>query len=292
LALQQIVAAKYKKQTGRSLDLADYTKGQAEEDKRSLSKREQITVRTAQQALTVTKSEFEAAISSFVAQAEMLCESAMDEAKVSPKQIAGVFLVGGTTRVPSIKDSVKRVFGKEPISTVNVDEVVALGAALYAAHKSDQQYLSSAQQTAISEIQFSEVTNFCFGTLIRSRDVARNKDNLANVVLIEKNAKIPCSVTQSFYTVFDGQSKVDCSVTQSIAPEQDPRFVKMIWEGYLDLPEGRPAKQEIKITYGFDENNIMTCKFVDVATGKEMVINLSPGAKENKASDVDRFLVE
>jgi molecular chaperone DnaK len=291
-ALQQIVAAKYQSKIGKKLNLDDYTKGRAEEDKKSLSKRDNINIRVAQQTVEVTKEEFESSISSFIAQAEMLCESAMEEAKASPETVEGVFLVGGTTRVPIVRQSVKRTFGKEPTSTVNVDEVVALGASIYAAHKSDQRHLSEPQKAAISAIHFSEVTNFCFGTLIANYDLTRNRPVLSNAVIIEKNTKIPCSVTRTFTTTRDGQTAVDCSVSQSIAAETDPRFVKMIWEGNLDLPPGRPAGQEIIVTYGFDANNLMSCRFKDAATGVERTINLSPHAKSDGGADIDRFLVE
>lgn len=291
-ALQKIVADKYKALTGRALHLADYSKNNAEDDKKSLSKRDQVVARVAQQVIQIPRKEFETAISSFIAQAEMLCESAMDEAGVTPADLGGVFLVGGSTRVPIVLESVKRVFAKEPISTVNVDEVVALGASLYAAYKSDRKHLSSAQQAAVSAIKFSEVTNFCFGTLIATYDDIREKRSMANSVLIQKNEKIPCSVTEPFYTVSDGQESVRCVVTQSIAVESDPRFVKTIWEGDLSLPPARPAGQEIQVTFGFDANNVMTCKFVDIGTSKEVNIDLNPDAKGAATVNIDKFMVE
>lgn len=291
-ALQKIVSDKYRLQTGKTLHPADYSKNNAEEDKKSLSKREQVVTRVAQQVIQIQRQEFETVISSLIAQAEMLCESAMDEAGVAPNDLSGVFLVGGSTRVPAVRDSVKRVFAQEPTSSVNVDEVVALGAALYAAYKSDRKHLSSAQQAAVSAIKFSEVTNFCFGTLMTTYDEGRAKRVEANSVIIKKNDKIPCSVTKPFYTVTDGQESVRCVVTQSVAVESDPRFVKTIWEGDLSLPPGRPAGQEIEITFGFDANNVMTCKFVDVGTRKEVVVDLRPDAKADATINIDKFLVE
>jgi len=291
-ALQKIVADKYKLLTGNDLDLIDYSKNSAEEDKKSLSKRDRVSTRVAQQIIQIDRSDFETAISRFVAQAEMLCESAMDEAGISPPNLSGVFLVGGSTRVPAIKASVTRVFGMEPLSTVNVDEVVALGAALYAAYKSDRTHLSSAQKASVSSIKFSEITNFCFGTIVSRFDQGRSKDIEANAVMINKNEKIPCTVTKSFYTVFDGQESVRCVVTQSVAPESDPRFVKTIWEGNLSLPPGRPSNQEIQVTFGFDANNVMTCKFVDVATRKEVAVDLRTEAQGSKSANVDKFLVD
>lgn len=291
-ALQKLVVDKFKSQTGQILNLNDYPKNNAEEDKKSLSKRDRVSTRVAQQIVQIERQEFESAISRFIAQAEMLCESALDEAEVSPSGLAGVLLVGGSTRVPAIRASVARVFGMEPTSTVNVDEVVALGAALYAAYKSDRAHLSTTQKAAVSAIKFSEITNFCFGTIVSRYDENRAKRITANTVLIRKNEPIPCAVTDSFYTVSDGQDSVRCVVTQSVAPESDPRFVKTIWEGDLSLPPGRPANQEIRVTFGFDANNVMTCKFEDVATKKEVTVDLRPGAQDGQTTNINKFLVD
>ena len=291
-ALQDLVAKKYKAKTGFELDRSLYSKNDAEEDKKSLGKRPKVLARVGQEVIDVTRTEFEASISSYIAQAEMLCETAIEEARDAVGAVSGVFLVGGTTRVPAVRESVRRVFGVEPTSTVNVDEVVALGASLYAAYKTDRSALSTVQRAAVSTIKFSEVTNFCFGTLMRTSDPARNTMILANDVIIEKNAKIPCSVTKTYYTIREDQDAVDCTVTQSVDSERDPRFVKKIWEGELPLPKGRPADQPINVTYGFDANNVMSCTFRDVGSEKEMVIDLRPNGQSGATVNIDKFLVE
>ena len=101
----------------------------AEEDKKELSKRETITTRVNRKAITVTRAEFDELISAKVTQAEMLCESTLQEAGLKPSDIKGVLCAGGSTRIPQVQASIKRVFKQEPIFKANVDEVVALGAA-------------------------------------------------------------------------------------------------------------------------------------------------------------------
>jgi molecular chaperone DnaK len=290
--LEKIVRRKFRDITSNALNDADFSKSAAEEAKKTLSRRDYVNVRVAQQTIRVERVEYEEAISSLIAQSEMLCESAIEEAGINVGDIKGVFLAGGSTRVPMVRKSVERIFQREPISTVNVDEVVALGAALYAAYKSDKQQLSTNQKAAISSIKFSEVTNFCFGTLMRAENSARGTEELQNSVIINKNEKIPCAVTESFFTISDGQEVVQCRVTQSVAPEKDPRFVKIIWSGELELPPGRPKGQEIQITYGFDENNLMTCSFKDVATGRDIKVNLSSQNDIKKNSGIEKFMVE
>ena len=124
-------------------------------------------------------------------------------------------------------------------------------------------------------------------------NAAREEVKLSNSILIHKGEKIPCSVTESFYTTHDGQKAVNCKITESTAPETDQRFVTIIDEITLNLPEGRPKGQEIKITYAYDENQIMECTVLDVETGKEAKKDLTLLSKqEESGSKIERFMVE
>ena len=293
VALCGIVARKYKDATGEDMDPDDYTTNAAEEDKKSLSRREQVLAKAGRKIIEVRRDEFEEAISAKVTQAELVCESTLDEAGIEPSSVKGIFLAGGSTRIPLVRESVQRVFKREPTATVNVDEIVALGATLYAAYKGDKSKLSAIQRHSIEKIKVSESTSKCFGTISVRHDEARDEVRLANSILIRKGEKIPCSVKESFYTVHDGQDSVNCRVTESTAAETDPRFVKIIWEGDLELPSGRPANQEIRVTFAYDDNQIMKCSFKDVASGRETKIDLSMATADQVDSTViDKFLVE
>lgn len=293
LKMKELVYRKYKETTGEELEKEDFTKGEAEEQKKSLSQRESIKVRVARKNIDVSRSEFEEVISSLVTQAEMLCESTIEEAGLELRDLAGVFLVGGSTRIPLVKQSVQRVFGMEPTDSVNVDEVVALGAALYAAFKADKSTMTSVQKQSIEKIKVSESTGKCFGTISFGYDKAREEPKLSNSIIIRKGEKIPCSVTKSFFTMYDGQEAVECTVTESTASETDPRFVKIIWEGKLDLPGGRPENQEIKVTFSYDDNQIMKVSFLDVATSRETKKDLSfADSEKSDINEIDKFLVE
>ncbi|TXS90795.1 Hsp70 family protein [Parahaliea maris] len=288
-----IVKRKYAQITGDPLDDEDFTLNDAEEEKKSLSKRKSVTLKVNRKLIEISREEFEEGISTLIAQAEMLCESTIEEAGISPCDIREIFLAGGSTRVPLVRESVTRVFGKEPTASVNVDEVVAMGAALYAAYKGDKSKLTETQKHSIGKIRVSESTSKCFGTIAVTYDQHRDQPTLSNSVIIMKGEKIPCSVTESFYTMSDGQTSVACRLTESTAPETDPRFVKIIWEGALELPPGRPEGQEIKVTYAYDENQIMKCAFVDVATNRRTDIDLSmSGSDDGQAISIEQFTVE
>jgi len=292
--LIKLVFSKYKDLTGDDLEKEDFTKTDAEEEKKSLSKRDKVVIRVNKKIIEVTKLEYEEKIEGLIAQAEMLCETTVDEANIKISDLNGVFLVGGSTRTPSVLKSVKDLFQQEPISTANVDEVVALGAALYAAHKGDKSNLSSIQKKAIEKITVTESTSKCFGTIAIGVNENRETRELQNFTLIKKGEKIPAKKIDSIYTSIDNQTTVSCRVTESINEETDPDFVKIIWQGDLDLPSGRPEGQEIKVTYEYDQNQIMKCSFVDVETNKKTKVDLSMTNKNEKRdeSEIDKFLVE
>jgi len=288
-ALCNLVKQKFKAQTGEDLDDADFTKNDAEEEKKSLSKREKIVCRVAKQMIEITREEFEVAISSYISQAQMVCEAVTDEVNLRPDQLKGVFLVGGSTRIPAVLESVRKTFNQEPVSTANVDEVVALGAAIYAAYKSDRSGLNAVQKKAVEKIQVDERTAMCFGTLIFNGA----SGGLINDVIIPKNEKVPCTVTRTYTTISDGQESIDITITESRAVETDPTFVKKIKEGNLDLPSGRPAGQEIKVEYSFDANQIMNCSFTDVATDRNTTFAIAhTQSHEVSSNEIDKFMVE
>ena len=295
LVVQKIVQEKYKKETGETLEVEDYTKTDAEEDKKSLSKREKVLTRINKKNIEITRDEFNVGIASLISQTVMLCEVSLQEAELEKSDLQGVMLVGGSTRVPKIIESVKTTFEMEPIDTANVDEVVALGAALYAAYKSDKVNLNAIQKKSIEKIKVGEVTAKTFGTIAISADNVQQEERKINSIIIEKNEKIPCSVTKPFYTSHNNQTKLRCTVTESITPETDPKFVDIIWEGELNLPEGRPANQEIKISFSYDVNQIMHCEFTDIETGRKTEVDIQMGSSDdnpNGDNNTNKFLIE
>ena len=94
--------------------------------------------------------------SALVAQTEMLCETILSDQNIAAEDLQEVFLVGGSTRIPLVEKTVERVFKKKPTKSVNVNEVVVLGASLYAAYKGDQSKLSTVQKTSVNKIKVTD----------------------------------------------------------------------------------------------------------------------------------------
>ena len=289
--LWDLIASKYKEEVGSDITKEDFPINDVEEEKKSLSGRKRTTVEIDRELIDVTRLEFEESISSLMAQIEMMCETTLDEADITPEDITSVFLAGGSTRIPCVVECAKKVFKQEPISTVNVDEVVALGACLYAAYKSDGASLSEIQKKSVSKLNVSEVTNEYLGTISVGFSESKGED-LVNSILIQKGQSLPCSATETYHTLFDGQDKVSCTITESKSPETNPKFVKIIHEQELELPPNRPAGQKIEVTYSYDENQMVHASFKDVASGKETTISLNKSSGESTQSEIDKFLVD
>ena len=160
------------------------------------------------------------------------------------------------------------MFGKPPLKLINPAEAVALGAALQAAillEKDGIGNLSPEVGEPIGKIDLTDVTNHSYGTTcVETGPGAEYR--LKNDIIIQKNARIPCSVTKEYLILHDNQTEVDCDVTQGEG--EDPEFVKMIRSGTLSVPPGRKKGCEVAVTFSYDANQIMACEFKDVESGR------------------------
>jgi len=241
----------------------------------------------------ITRQEFERAISSLIAKTEMRVETALDDLDLKPEDIDEVLLVGGSSRVPAVKDSLKRQFGKEPSEGVNLDEAVALGAAIYAGLRADKGNLKPMQREKLSKVSVVDVANHYYGTISMHRDDELGTEDLRVSIIIPKNTPLPCSNTDTFYTRRAGQQYVNCRVTQSADMESDPDFVNIILEKELGpLPPGRPAQQPLEVTYSYDLNQTMHVKFLDVESGKVFEETLTLGDKKGSTISVPDFRID
>lgn len=295
--LRQLVADRYAAETGSELAPEDYTRNDAEEDKKSLSRRDKVQTRVTgaggRVVVEILRADFEEAISALIAQTEILCETAIEDADVRLDEIKAVILAGGSTRIPTVQQSVERVFGIAPTLFGNPDEAVALGAALYAGYRADAANLNTVQRSAVAKIKVAEITSKYFGTITLGFNSARADHEEQNDVLIAKGQQIPCSVQRTYYTVAEGQTEVNCRVTESATPETDPRFVRILDTIALTLPPDRPAEQPIEVTFSYDENQQMKCAFKDIESGETQNIELNLGGDgEADDADVARFIVE
>lgn len=241
----------------------------------------------------VTREEFEQACGTLIARTEMRVETALDNLDLDPEDVDHVLLVGGSSRMPMVKRSLTRIFNREPLESVNPDEAVALGAALYAGLKMDSGVLNAVQRESLSSFNVVDCANHYYGVIVAQDDVERMRRDLAVDILINKGERLPCSVEKEFGTVSDNQRTVNCRVTQSAEKETDPDFVNVILDEQLGpLPEGRPRGCPVKITYSYDLNQIMKVVFEDVQSGKKFEAELKPENVGSDVPDIPDFTIE
>jgi len=292
----EILEQSYKEKFGSELinsdeDRAKY-EDEAEDVKKTLSRR-----RVAKKMLygpagsvkaEITREMFEEAISSLTARTDILLEVALEEAGVKPSGIDKVLLVGGSTRIPLVQKRMEKMFGFAPEATVNVDECVALGAALHAGltmlrEKPDA--VPAGISSGLRDIQLTDVCNHSYGTICAPVDKETGRRVIENRIILKKNTPLPCESTQMFYTMSEGQKAVEVNITQG--EDTDVKYVNKIATHKFKLPAGRPAKCPIKVTYSYDVNQRMHCKFQDLESGRVLEVDFYLGQDgEMSQSDI------
>ena len=225
--------------------------------------------------IEITKAQFEKSIQIYLEKIKMLMEEALDTAGCSHQQISETLLVGGSTRIPCVIETIKKIMKKTPKKGVNVDEAVASGAAIYAGLLSKKD-LNAAQKKSLNKVELQDICNLYLGTYALIKDPERNMFVKINSIIIPRDTKLPCSKTERYTTTHDGQEQIDCSVTQSEGPEKDVEFIFELHNEKLDLPKGRPAGQPIDVTYSYDQSGVVHCQFLDVNSKKKYEIEIKP----------------
>jgi len=223
----------------------------------------------------VTREMFEEAISSLMSRTDILVEVALEEAGLKPSKINKVLLVGGSTRIPFVQQRLEKMFGTAPETAVNVDECVALGAALHAGltmirEKSD--VVPAGVSNGLKDINLTDVCNHSYGTICAPIDKETGRRVIENRIILKKNTPLPCDSSQTFYTLTEGQTNLEVTITQG--EDTAVEYVNKIATHKFKLPPNRPADRPIKVTYSYDVNQRMHCKFEDVESGKALEVNL------------------
>ncbi len=309
-AVMGIMEKTYKAETGGSLITDDESRArlavEAESLKRTLSRRPNATALlygdSGQCKFKISREDFEEEISPLMARIGMLVEDVLDEAETEPEEVNSVLLVGGSTRLPAVQSRLEKIFGFPPTSAVNVDECVALGAAIHAGLRLMEESPSKvdgAVASGLRDIGLKEVCSHCYGTLAQNLDENTGRQVLENDVLIKKNTPIPCKVTRTYYTAGEGQTQVDARVTQHPIASRDADLVNVVAFGSLQLPPGRPAGQPVEVTYSYDADQRMHCVFEDENSGKKLELDIDTQAGSlggeklrQKAAELEGFTVD
>jgi len=215
--------------------------------------------------LNISRSQFERLIDPLVERCRKPVEQALKDAKLSPKDIDEVVLVGGSTRVPLVQELVKKLFnGKEPHKGVNPDEVVSVGAAIQGAIIAGD----------VKDVVLLDVTPLSLGI---------ETEGGVMTALIERNTTIPVTKAETFSTAADNQTAVTVRVFQGERPmASDNRLLDQFnLEGLPPAPRGIP---QIEVAFDIDVNGILSVSAKDKSSGKQhkVTIQQSSGLSEEE----------
>lgn len=249
----------------------------------------------------ITRDQFSQLIASYIARIEMLIETAMEETSDTIDSIDSILLVGGSSRIPAVQSMLKSMFNKEPTQVGNLDQSVALGGAIYAGLKmmeTNPSQVDSNIAAGLKDVKLGEVSSHYFGTVSVGRDDILEKDILQNSIIIKKNTPIPCSKTETYYTMVEGQKQIRATVTQSSDETNDIALVTEIAEGIFELPPGLPPQAPIDITFSYDSDSVITAIFEHKESGKRLQFKGNPktgfASKQsvNSSASLDDFTIE
>jgi molecular chaperone DnaK len=215
--------------------------------------------------MTITRAKLESLLGDLLERLRKPCLAAIEDAKLKPSDIDEVVLVGGSTRMPSVQQICRDVFGKDPNKSINPDEVVAVGAAALA-HE-----LTKGKD---SDILLLDVTPLTLGI-----------ETLGGVMtkLIPRNTTIPHTKGETFSTAADNQTEVTIHVLQGEREfAKDNRTLGTFnLTGIAPAPRGMP---QIEVEFNIDANGILNVKATDKGTGKSQNIEIkgSSGLSEDE----------
>ncbi len=233
--------------------------------------------------MSITRGIFEGLIRDMVESTRPLCKQVLKDAGITHEDLETVVLVGGSTRIPMVRQLVEEAFLQEPVHSVNPDEVVAMGAAIAGSVVSGQR----------KDLVLLDVTSLTMGV-----------ETLGGVMapIIAKNSPLPIKRSKMFTTAVDNQQVVGIHVLQGERDlaEDNRSLARFELVGINPAPRGVPR---VEVSFSIDANGILFVNAKDAVTGKhqEMTVNPSGGlsdedirelirdARQSRESDRDRI---
>jgi molecular chaperone DnaK len=213
--------------------------------------------------MTLTRADFNKMVMDLVQRTFKVCDEALQQARMTPAEVDGVILVGGPTRLPIVRNSVRHYFQREPNIDVDPDLVVALGAAIQADALLDASTATYLLDVTPQTLRLGTVSGF-------------------TEVVIERNTSIPIDRTRTFVTARDNQDKVKIRVYQGESRKASE--CQMLGEfEFAGLRQAVRGEVKVEVTFEIDTDGIVNVSARDVETGQKAstAITLSGGLSDD-----------
>ena len=197
-----------------------------------------------------------------------------------------VLAVGGSTRIPAVRERVRDVLGLAPDTSVRPDEAVALGAALFAAQRQlergDASALDPGAREYLERLTIHDVAAHTIGVSVL--DLSHPGGRQLMVPLLPRNARLPVEASRSFYTMRPGETSIVVPVLEG--EESDPEFCRRVGQVVVSrLPPGRPPHQEVAVTMRLDRDGILQVTATDVSAGAAASTTINRGGGRQQLTE-------